>query len=209
MNYYHASFTASMQALKIRYLRLYWTPSDFPKLKFGVLSCATIDCIFDTKVATCQIHIQFVWWVVGNVRWGAGLFAPIQSNRNFWVFLERVLNATNSPLPTDCPVAERITTWCVTINASPELSSFSFCSNSFMTSCLSAKFWKNEFNPENVSQSLKSSNLVVSLHRHYSPESTSVKKVLLLFSSAPIAKACCRPTLSNLSFSSPIFAIYD
>jgi len=39
-----------------------------------------------------------------------GLLAPNQSNRNFWVAFERVLNATNSPLPTDCPVAARITT---------------------------------------------------------------------------------------------------
>jgi hypothetical protein len=39
-----------------------------------------------------------------------GLLAPSQSNRNFCVAFERVLNATNSPLPKDCPVAARITT---------------------------------------------------------------------------------------------------
>jgi len=41
---------------------------------------------------------------------GVEVCAPSQSNLNFWVSLDRVLKATNSPLPTDCPVAACITT---------------------------------------------------------------------------------------------------
>ena len=80
--------------------------------------------------------------MVGNFGRGESLFVPNQSNQNFWVALERVLNATNSPLPTDCPVAASISTRCVTVNFTLEISSFSSFSDLLMTSFLPQSFEK-------------------------------------------------------------------